>query len=405
MGLRLSSGQMQRSVADGRRGAQTATARDLAYQTAALRGVSRTFALTIPELPDALREVVGNAYLLCRIADSIEDEPALTPRQKRGFGNRFVDVIEGREDAAAFGTELAALLSPSTTEDERNLVANTQTVVRITMGFRATQRRALVRCVRIMTEGMSEFQRMDTSAGLRDLRLLDRYCYVVAGVVGEMLTDLFCHYSSEIEARRDALLPLAVSFGQGLQMTNILKDVWEDLSRGACWLPRDVFLAVGFDLRELSACRNNPAFAAGVAELAAIARGHLAKALRFIQLIPRWETGVRRHCVWALGMALLTLRRVQATPMFASGADVKISRRDVRVVTTLGSLASRSNSALDLLFHALVHGLPVSRRERRERRATGLRATLRKGDRSPAGGDPRADHPVSTRSRSYGSTN
>lgn len=96
MGLRLSSGQIQRSVADDGRDAQTATARDLAYQTAALRGVSRTFALTIPELPNALREVVGNAYLLCRIADSIEDEPALTPRQKRGFANRFVDVIEGR---------------------------------------------------------------------------------------------------------------------------------------------------------------------------------------------------------------------------------------------------------------------------------------------------------------------
>ena len=223
MGLHLSSGQIERSVADERRDAQTATARDLAYQTAALRGVSRTFALTIPELPDALREVVGNAYLLCRIADSIEDEPALTFRQKRGFASRLVDVIEGREEAAAFGAELAALLSPSTTEDERNLVANTQTVVRITMGFRETQRRALKRCVRIMTDGMSEFQRMDTSAGLKDLRLLDRYCYVVAGVVGEMLTDLFCHYSSEIEARRDALLPLAVSFGQGLQMTNILK--------------------------------------------------------------------------------------------------------------------------------------------------------------------------------------
>ena len=34
---------------------------------------------------------------------------------------------------------------------------------------------------------------------------------------------------------------LAVSFGQGLQMTNILKDIWDDRERGACWLPRDAF--------------------------------------------------------------------------------------------------------------------------------------------------------------------
>ena len=34
--------------------------------------MSRTFALTIPQLPAALRDVVGNAYLLCRIADGID---------------------------------------------------------------------------------------------------------------------------------------------------------------------------------------------------------------------------------------------------------------------------------------------------------------------------------------------
>ena len=83
-----------------------------------------------------------------------------------------------------------------------------------------------------MASGMSEFQQLDTSAGLKNLRELDRYCYVVAGVVGEMLTELFCDYSNEIKKRRDELLPLAISFGQGLQMTNILKDVWEDLGRG-----------------------------------------------------------------------------------------------------------------------------------------------------------------------------
>ena len=84
---------------------------------------------------------------------------------------------------------------------------------------------------------MAEFQRHATAAGLNDLPHLDRYCYHVAGVVGEMLTELFCDYSAKINERRNELLPLAVSFGQGLQMTNILKDVWDDRQRGACWLP------------------------------------------------------------------------------------------------------------------------------------------------------------------------
>jgi len=318
---------------------------DLAYQTEALSGASPPFPLTMPQLPGPLRDVVGNAYLLCRITDSIEDEPGLTPPQKRRFANRFVDVVEGRADAEDFGRELGALLSPSTTARERELVANTPTVVRITTGFGDGQRRALVRCVRIMAEGMSAFQQLDTTGGLRDLRELDRYCYVVAGVVGEMLTELFCEYSAEIGERRGELMALAVSFGQGLQMTNILQDVWEDLGRGACWLPRDVFLREGFDLRELPGERSDPAFGRGLDELVGIARGHLANALRFIQLIPARETGIRRHCVWALGMAVLTLRRIHATPDFRSGREVKISRRSVRAVTTWGSRAARWNPA------------------------------------------------------------
>ena len=372
-------------MVNDRRSMQTATDRDLAYQTAALQRVSRTFALTIPELPDTLREVVGNAYLLCRIADTIEDEPALTPWQKRRFASRLVDLIEGREDPTAFGRELGALLSPSTTENERDLVANTRTVVRIARSFRDGQRRPVARCIRIMADGMSEFQRIDTSAGLEDLRQLDRYCYAVAGVVGEMLTELFCDYSSDIEARRDALFPLAASFGQGLQMTNILKDIREDLRRGACWLPRDVFLAHGFDLRELSAGRSAQAFAGGVVELAGIARGHLANALRFIELIPRRETGIRRHCVWALGMAVLTLRRIHARPLFTSGREVKISRRSVRAVTTLGSCASRSNPALRMLFHTLVRKLPVPRNEPV---ASAIGRPSRNGDAPPHDAEP-----------------
>ncbi len=56
-----------------------------------------------------------------------------------------------------------------------------------------------------------------------------------------MLTELFCEYSPALARNRAALQGIAVSFAQGLQMTNILKDVWEDRSRGACWLPQEVF--------------------------------------------------------------------------------------------------------------------------------------------------------------------
>ena len=331
---------------------------DLAYQVEILQGVSRTFALTIPQLPGGLREVVGNAYLLCRITDTIEDEPALSALQKQAFAERFIDVVAGRAAVEPFARELGAGLSASTTASEQDLIANTARVIRITHGFETAQREALARCVRIMAHGMAEFQLQATPNGLDDLPHLDRYCYHVAGVVGEMLTELFCDHSTEIDAHRDELLRLSVSFGQGLQMTNILKDVWDDRRRGACWLPRDVFEGAGFDLRSLSTERHDPRFADGLTTLIGIARGHLVNALRYTQLLPARETGIRLHCLWALGMAVLTLRRIHATPAFRSGRQVKISRRSVRAVTVVASGVARSNAALSLLFGLLTRGLP-----------------------------------------------
>ena len=334
------------------------TGSDLAYQVEILQGVSRTFALTIPQLPGGLRDVVGNAYLLCRITDTIEDEPALSALQKQAFAERFIDVVAGRAAVEPFARELGAGLSASTTASEHDLIANTARVIRITHGFETAQREALARCVRIMAHGMAEFQLQASPAGLDDLPQLDRYCYHVAGVVGEMLTELFCDHSTEIDAHRDELLRLSVSFGQGLQMTNILKDVWDDRQRGACWLPRDVFEGAGFDLRSLSTERHDPRFADGLTTLIGIARGHLVNALRYTQLLPARETGIRLHCLWALGMAVLTLRRIHATPSYRTGREVKISRRSVRAVTVVTSGVARSNAALSLLFGLLTRGLP-----------------------------------------------
>ncbi|HJX20180.1 MAG TPA: squalene/phytoene synthase family protein, partial [Steroidobacteraceae bacterium] len=70
---------------------------DEVYQDQILPHVSRTFALTIPQLPPGLRTAVTSAYLLCRIADTIEDEPALSAAETFAFLQRFTAVVYGRE--------------------------------------------------------------------------------------------------------------------------------------------------------------------------------------------------------------------------------------------------------------------------------------------------------------------
>ena len=323
-------------------------------------GVSRTFALTIPVLPGSLAEVVTNAYLLCRLADTIEDDVALDDRQKTEYHARFVRIVEGSEPAEPFAVELAPLLSDRTLEDERDLVRNTAKVIRITHGFSAEERRALTRCVKIMCQGMPEFQRNKSVSGLPTLRQLDDYCYYVAGVVGEMLTELFIHHCPELEPQRERLMRLAVSFGQGLQMTNILKDVWDDRQAETCWLPRAVFESHGFDLDDLKPGHGSPEFAAGLRELIGVAHAHLRNALEYSCIMPKRETGIRKFCLWAIGLAVLTLRKLHNNPDYASGNDVKVSRRTVKATILATNLTLKSNRALRWVFDLAAGDLPLA---------------------------------------------
>ncbi|MBE9563116.1 MAG: squalene/phytoene synthase family protein, partial [Proteobacteria bacterium] len=190
---------------------------DEAYQNHILPGVSRTFALTIPQLPSDLCKVVSNGYLLCRIADTIEDEPDLTPIQKRQFSQEFTKVVAGESEPNLLSQSLYPLLSDSTLAAEKDLIFNLASVIRLTHSFNSSQRNALYQCVKIMAKGMAEFQQNSSLNGLNDLEEMDRYCYYVAGVVGEMLTELFCDYSPQIAHNKKLLQDLAVSFGQALQ--------------------------------------------------------------------------------------------------------------------------------------------------------------------------------------------
>ncbi len=333
---------------------------DEVYQDRILPHVSRTFALTIPQLPADLRRAVTNAYLLCRIADTIEDEPALSAADTFIFLQRFTAVVCGREQAALLAREIEQRLSDRTLPAERNLVSNMERVVRVTARLHDRQRAAIQRCIEVMCYGMHRFQ---STAGLRGLARssdLDRYCYYVAGVVGEMLTELFCAYSPSISQRRAALHDLAASFAQGLQMTNILKDVWEDRQRGACWLPQEVFTRHGIDLAQLSPERSDPQFHAGMRELIGVAHIHLRNALAFTVLIPGEEPGIRRFCLLAVGLAVLTLQKIERTPGFTAGSQVKVSRSAVAMTRILTSLTARNDGMLMRLFARAARGLPLA---------------------------------------------
>jgi len=320
------------------------------FQAILLEGVSRTFALTIPQLPMGLYKEVANAYLLCRIVDTVEDEVSLSAEQKEHFCLRFIDVVKTGNGAASFAKDLSPLLSEQTIPAEHILVQLTERVIEITHSFEAEQIEALLGCVDAMAKGMPGYQSMDLSGGLATMKDMDEYCYYVAGCVGEMLAKLFCHYSPEINQHREQLLALSTSFGQGLQMTNILKDIWDDAKRGVCWLPQDVFTEVGFNLKDLNTSESTPEFRLGLEHLLSTAQKHLKDAMTYTLLIPSHEVGMRNFCLWAIGMAVLTLNEIQQHLDFNDSNQVKITRKKVKATILTTKIIGRSNWMLSMVF-------------------------------------------------------
>src|SRR5712675_2051137 len=104
---------------------------DEVYQDQILPHVSRTFALTIPQLPPALCTPVTNAYLLCRIADTIEDEPALSAPDTLAYLGRFSSLVGGTGEPEPLAKDLLGRLSVRTLATERDLIANMDRVIRV----------------------------------------------------------------------------------------------------------------------------------------------------------------------------------------------------------------------------------------------------------------------------------
>ena len=329
------------------------------FQNKHLQGVSRTFALAIPQLPERLNFVVANAYLLCRIVDTIEDEIALTYEQKKDFNEQFISILLTGQNADLFATQLSSLLSDKTTLAEHLLIQDSQRVIAITQTFNLSEKAALVECVRTMTGGMSFFQSLNLKQGLNSTKDLDQYCYFVAGCVGEMLAKLFTgkgFQSEQLSSQQRELLELAKSFGQGLQMTNILKDIWDDAEREVCWLPQEIFNQFKFNLIQLKQKPLNPAdelnFQKGLLELVQMASMHLQKALLFIQKLPSQnedEKKIRHFCCWILMMALFNLHKIKTHIDFKKSSEVKISRRIVKATFILSKILSRWNFTLKLM--------------------------------------------------------
>lgn len=321
-----------------------------------LARVSRTFALNIRVLRGDVYRAMLLAYLLCRIADTIEDEPSLPPEAKVAGLHAFADLFPPEPGRPVPVTEFLRSLAFPGTGPDADLLFDTPRVFREFLKLPPYARTTISERVREMSLGMASFQR-ERSGGLvtlADREELERYCYYVAGTVGLMITDLFFPGGQRgllPDRTRQALVSRSVAFGLGLQMTNIAKDYMGDLGRGWCYVPRSYFDDQGIDPATDPPERNRRAYGRVLRRLLGDALSHLDEAVVYVLHIPRRFLRYRLFCLWPLFMAMETLALVsRSEERLFRGEAVKITRREVKKILVRSSLAVLSNGMIRSLY-------------------------------------------------------
>jgi len=314
---------------------------------ATLGKVSRTFALCIRFLPGEVRLPVLLSYLLCRIADTIEDSPELAVDHKQRLLAAYAASLDDGEARVAGLTEAFGDVEGA----EADLARQAHRVLAVFGELERPVRAEITPWVTEMCRGMSEFSslRTGTRPSLRALPTeadLDRYCYYVAGTVGHLLTGLFGRLRPRVTTEHLARLdPLAESFGAGLQLTNIIVDAGVDHGRGVSYVPEDLCRREGLVADDLLRPRSHRAARRVFGHLIAKARGHLEDALHYCEHVPRVEYQIRLFCLVPVFLAIRTLRAVEASGEFpARDLRVKITRGEVYRTVTAARLCASSNS-------------------------------------------------------------
>lgn len=338
------------------------------YSAYMLSQVSRTFALNINVLGGAARRSVLLAYLYMRMADTVEDDPDLSTSEKQALLDLFSQAFSGTHDwllcIRKFQDSLPSAWHAS--EDPNLfLCVHAEWSLSLLFSFKPAVIGSVCESVREMCNGMGEFalrqeQRRAGWFTLDSVADLDRYCYYVAGLVGNMLCDLFRSHSLWIGAARyRKMREYSVSFGLGLQITNIIKDIAEDSTRKVCFIPeslcREQGIATSPEL--FSRHAHDPARRAVVQAMVQKAWSHLDDSIRYTLLIPVTEPRIRLFCLWPLFMAAETLRAIgDGEALFDPARKVKITRADVKRIVRDTSLHFWSKKWIWKRFETLRYG-------------------------------------------------
>ena len=182
------------------------------------------------------------------------------------------------------------------------------------------------------------------------------YCRCVAGSIGRLSLGVFDPGLPPAQAQRAA--ELADALGVALQLTNILRDVREDLGNGRVYLPKQDLALFGCSL--VSTGDGGPPVDGGVADggrgrldpqdgaLAEVVRYEAARAWgwydRGLALLPLLDRRSAACCAAMSGIYVELLRRIAADPSAIMGGRLSLPARDKLLVAGRALLHARNRA-------------------------------------------------------------
>jgi farnesyl-diphosphate farnesyltransferase len=272
------------------------------HQYEMLRKVSRTFALSIEQLPQILRDSITASYLLLRVSDCLEDHGTMPPERKAELLRLWAKVLSETVSPETLINNIADLEDD---DPEVYVAQHADQVIELVHKLPPDIQHAIIKHVNRTSMGMAWWQ--EHGPYVENEAALDDYMHQVAGRVGYLLTDIFAWYSPIIRERKNQLMPLARQYGLALQTVNVIRGMRKDYERGWVFVPRTFYEGVGLTRDSLFAPENMDKAMQVVDMLANKAENHLWHGMSFITAFPRHQHRIRLACMWPLFFAVRTL--------------------------------------------------------------------------------------------------
>jgi len=288
-----------------------------------LRGVSRSFHLSIQLLPPALQAPVAIGYLLARATDTVADTTALPVAQRQVLLERMTQCIADLAASIEQIQELSHLTqvfaAQQSDPQERALMQALPQCLPLLHSLGQEDQSSVRKVLAHITHG----QQLDMTRfgpGLNALQTeaeLTDYTWLVAGCVGEFWTEL-CgrHLPGYSLLAQEEMMRMGRSYGMGLQRLNIIRDAGADLAAGRCYWPVEILAQTGL----------TPALLAQAAQTPHTDTLH-ALATLYTQWLDHTQAQLADGMRYALALKPLRLRLASALPALIGARTVALLRQ------------------------------------------------------------------------------